>query len=98
MCRVLSYLPGSKERGGIHGDWRQESSKRVVMSFEPGQSFDQDGIQYRVIPGRRGPNDTIIQFRILPNGEWYTPHLSHLMILTAFQCQVQDNLYPDGQG
>lgn len=62
------------------------------MNFEAGQFFSYKGVDYRIINGKNGKGDLVIEFRV-NGGAWHRPHIAHTMILTSFKFQVEQNNY-----
>lgn len=68
------------------------------MMFEPGMQFSRDGIMFRTLPGTRCGNDMVIEISLDGGVHWKRPHISLILILTDFKCQVEENNYGSNNG
>jgi hypothetical protein len=60
------------------------------MKFWPGQEFEHDGVQYRVLVGDRCEDDMVLEFRV---AGWHRPKIAHSLIAVEFKFQVEENNY-----
>jgi hypothetical protein len=65
------------------------------MKFAPGQEFERNGVQYRVLSGDRCEGDMVLEFRV---AGWHRPTIAHSLIAIEFKFQVEQNNYgPNGK-
>lgn len=60
------------------------------MKFAPGQEFEHNGVQYRVLAGYRCEGDMVLEFRVVG---WHRPTIAHSLIAAEFKFQVEENNY-----
>lgn len=61
-----------------------------------GEPFWCDGIQYRVVPGRKGPDDMRLEKHL--NGEWQPVRMEAGFMLADFFFENEHVLYPRAKG